>query len=560
MKFSTTNYLLLSLVLTSCSPRPRVNPSIILDKDISIKGVITEDLNLFDPRELTKIKKWQHLDLDTDNLYGVGADRAYNDIIKFKSRKEIVVAVIDSGVDIYHEDLKDIIWINEDEIPDNGIDDDGNGYIDDIHGWNYIGGIDGSHLNYETLEETRVLKMLQDKASRGEELTKAEIELKNIAQDFVEAGLSKYKPIYLQAVEDEKIYEENKKLLKEKTGIDVVFLTDLVDIESDDEDVTAAVDKMISIWKSYSGGPDGIKRVVEKTGYYVNIGYNPDYNGRTNIVGDIPSDFSDTNYGNNDVKGPDSRHGTHVAGIIAASRDNDLGIKGIADNVKIMALRAVPNGDERDKDIALAIRYAADNGAKIINMSFGKKISPYKEEVDKAFEYAASKGVIFFHSAGNSALDNDGGLTSFPNSYKREGSGVLTVNTIPNWIEVGASTKDNGMGIAARFSNYGAEAVTLFSPGHRIYATTPENTYQALSGTSMAAPVASGVAAIVMGLYPELSAIEVVELIKHTVSKRSLLPVNRPGDTLGLPVMFSNLCETGGIINLFNIVSTIEKK
>lgn len=550
MKSKKYSIALLALLVSACSQNSNKSSN-LGDQDITPKGVIKEDLSALSALELANIMKWQHLDLRGDAHFGVSADMSYLENVSKTKRKVIIVAVIDSGVDINHEDLKDNMWVNSREIPENGIDDDNNGYIDDIHGWNYIGGVDGKNINEENLEETRVFKSLNTRVLNGEELNAEEQINLDKAKAYIEEGLNKYGPYFVEAKSDMKTYLSGMDVLKTKLGIEsIILLSDLEEIESTDDEVNIAKDNLIIIWKKYSKGIVGLKRILEKSRYYVEVGYNANFNARMEIVGDDPSDFTDINYGNNDVKGPDSRHGTHVAGTIAAVRDNNLGINGIADNVKIMALRAVPNGDERDKDIALAIKYAADNGAKIINMSFGKKFSPYKEEVDKAFIYAAKKGVIFFHSAGNSSLDNDGGLTSFPNSYKRTGSGVLKVHTIPNWVEVGASTKDNNYKIAASFSNYGQESVTLFSPGHKIYATTPENTYQALSGTSMAAPVASGVAAVLMGTYPKMSASEILDIIKESVSKASIFPVIRPGSTVAFPVMFTSLSSTGGVINL----------
>lgn len=550
--------LAMTSLITACSQKPIELEKKLGSSDVTIKGAIKEDLSELNIEELSSIKKWQHADLEDSSLYGVSADKAYTQFPNSLPPKEVIVAVIDSGVDIEHEDLKANIWINQNEIPGNGIDDDNNGYIDDINGWNYIGGVDGRNINEESLEETRVVKSLTERLANGEVLSQTEISELEAATAAMNDGLSKYKPLYDQAKIDDAKYQSALVLIRERLGITIENFTDIRNIESEDADILLAKKDLISVYRMYSRGPVGLARILEKAGYYVNIGYNQNFDARSEIVGDDPSDFTDIRYGNNDVKGPDSVHGTHVAGTIAAVRNNKLGMNGIADNVKIMALRAVPNGDERDKDIALAIRYAADNGAKIINMSFGKKFSPYKVEVDKAFEYAAKKGVIFFHSAGNSSLNNDGGKTSFPNSYKRVGTGVLKVNTIANWVEVGASTKDNNMRLAASFSNYGQESVTLFSPGHKIYATTPENTYKALSGTSMAAPVASGVAAFILGRYPDLKASELIQIIKASVLKASTFPVDLPGRGVDMPVMFSTLSATGGVINLLKAMQLAE--
>lgn len=514
------------------------------------------------PEEIVKLKTdpmldWQHKDIDKNNMYGVSADLAYA-TFKLKQEKEIVVAVIDSGVDHKHADLKDVMWINEGEIANNGIDDDGNGYIDDIYGWNYIGGADGSHLNDETLEQTRIYKNFLNRLQRGEILTANEKELFNEVKNRVETELAKKKKDLKEAKLDKKSLKSYMKVIKAKLGIEK-FETreEIVAIDESDVEIKNIKEALLELWDSYWRGFPGIDRAIENAGYYVNFGLNVDWDARAKIVGDDPSDFSDTNYGNNDVIGPDAGHGTHVAGIIAASRNNLVGMNGIAANVKIMALRAVPNGDERDKDIALAVRYAADNGADIINMSFGKQYSPYKAQVDAAFEYAASKGVLLVHAAGNSAKSVDGGKNNFPNSYKL--AQVYQVNTIPNWIEVSANTKDKGLNLPASFTNYGKEAATLFAPGHRIYSTIPGGMYAAFSGTSMASPVTAGVAALLMSEFPSMTADEARAILMNTVSKPQGLMVRKPEESarrpdFRLPVPFADLTETEGVVNAYKAV------
>lgn len=509
------------------------------------------------------LKNWHHKDLKQDALYGVGTDKTYAEF-NLKQEKEIVVAVIDSGVDYNHEDLKEVMWVNKNEIPGNGIDDDNNGYVDDIYGWNYIGGKDGSHLNDESLEVTRLYKKLLAKVQAGDELSAEESNLFNETKKEVEGGLKRFGDMLGNA-------EKAKKKLAELTfklveaGIKGPKTREEIEaITSNDAEIIKVRDELLKLWDEYRGGFKGIDRIIDIAGYYVKSGYNTNWDARTQIVGDDPSDFSDTDYGNNDVKGPDSSHGTHVAGSIAATRGNNIGMDGIAGNVKIMALRAVPNGDERDKDIALAIRYAADNGAHIINMSFGKDYSPYKEEVDKAFQYAAKKGVLFLHAAGNSSKSVDGGTNNFPNSYLKQGSGVLAVNTIENWIEVGASTKDYGLNLPASFTNYGAKAVTLFSPGHKIYSTTPENEYAAYSGTSMATPVAAGVISALMSEFPTMTGPEARAIILATVSQELELAVRKPDESartpdFRLPVPFKELSETGGVINLYKAMKLADE-
>jgi subtilisin family serine protease len=261
---------------------------------------------------------------------------------------------------------------------------------------------------------------------------------------------------------------------------------------------------------------------------------------RANIVGDNENDINDKYYGNNNVMVSNDacEHGTHVSGIIAAVRKNGKGMDGIADNVRIMMIRAVPDGDEHDKDIALGIRYAVDNGAKVINMSFGKSFSPGKKWIDEAVEYAEAKGVLLVHAAGNDH--------NYPNNIMLNNQSRAT-----NWITVGASASGDakGEGVTAYFSNYGKEQVDVFAPGANIYATFPGgNVYRSLDGTSMASPVVAGTAAFLFYYFPYLTP----EQVKLCIEKSAQAPpikVRKPGsDQL---VDLSEISKTGGIINTY---------
>jgi len=274
-------------------------------------------------------------------------------------------------------------------------------------------------------------------------------------------------------------------------------------------------------------------------------------NYRGDIVKDNENDITDSVYGNNDIMASDPMHGTHVSGIIGAERNNAIGINGIADNVRIMMIRAVPNGDEHDKDIALAIRYAVNNGARVINMSFGKNLSPQKSWVDDAVRYAESKGVLLIHAAGNDA-ENVDSVDNFPNpNYKNSRSHAK------NWITVGASSdpraEENFKSYTASFSNYGKKEVDVFAPGTRIYSTLPGgNKYGNLDGTSMAAPVVTGVAALIMEYFPSLSP----EEVKYCIEKSAIMPTmkaKKPG-TENEMVPFSDLSVSGGILNAYGAV------
>jgi cell wall-associated protease len=287
---------------------------------------------------------------------------------------------------------------------------------------------------------------------------------------------------------------------------------------------------------------DGAESFENTLAYY----YNPEFNPRE-VIGDNPEDYDQMGYGNNDVRGPDSDHGTHVAGIIAAERDNGLGIEGVANNVRIMSLRAVPDGDERDKDVALAIKYAVDNGAQVINMSFGKDYSPGKSAVDEAVKYALKNDVLLVHAAGN---DNKEIFTknNFPNDEFLK-KGLFGPRYADNWVEVGANSWKSGEDLAAEFSNYSAEHVDIFAPGVAIYSAEPGNEYQNHQGTSMAGPVVAGVAALVRSYFPDLTAKQVKEVLMQSAVVQNVM-VKRPGAEEGdALVPFKRLSVSGGVVD-----------
>jgi subtilisin family serine protease len=416
---------------------------------------------------------------------GMKTDKAYQ-LLKNKKPKAVIVAVIDSGVDIEHEDLQGKIWTNEKEIPKNGIDDDKNGYIDDVHGWNFLGNKRGQNLDAARLEKTRILAKLMlkyDGIDPSSIKNDAEYELYLKVKSEVAEGRAEFEP-YMEMLEQ--FDAETKKYIE---------------------------DQML---------------------YNLNV----DFNDRA-LIGDNPDDFNDIHYGNSDVEGPDALHGTHVAGIIAAIRGNNLGGDGVADNVKIMSIRTVPNGDEFDKDIYLAIKYAVDNGASVINMSFGKAYSPHQEKVYEAFQYADSKGVLLIHAAGNDAKDID-----IEPNYPTSMYSFQEVK-LDHFLTIGASTKNKGEELTASFSNFGKKGVDIFAPGFEIYNSVTENQYQNLQGTSMAAPMVAGVAAMLKSYFPSLSMSEIKSII---LSSGTTYKGN-----------FLNLSATGKVVNVYNAVKSCQK-
>jgi subtilisin family serine protease len=502
-------------------------------------------------------ENWFHLDAENSGIAGISTEEAYKELIKDKeARREVVVAVIDSGIDIEHEDLQGKIWINADEVAGNGKDDDGNGYIDDVHGWNFIGGKDGQNVNYDTYEITRLYRSLSQKyeGKTAEEVAdKEEFALYQEVKAEFESEVNKMREQAAGFMGFYERYELAKLQLREALGKEDYTEEELEAFKPEDDKLKEA--KAVLQFAVLNGLSD--EQMQEGNEYFTRFlkyNYNPNYNSRE-IVGDNYADLNDRYYGNNDVEGPDAQHGTHVAGIIAAVRGNEQGMDGVAEPVKIMVIRAVPNGDERDKDVANAIYYAVDNGANIINMSFGKAYSPQKEAVDAAVQYAEEKGVLLVHAAGNEGKDIDE-ENNFPT--KRF---LNSKESAPNWLEVGASSWGGATNFVGDFSNYGRKTVDVFAPGVDIFSTTPDNEYESLSGTSMAAPVTTGVAALIMAYYPDLSAEDVKKIITKSSVKYKRFKVNMPGEEDPLnTVRFKKLSASGGIVNAYEALKLAERK
>jgi subtilisin family serine protease len=516
---------------------------------------------------------WYQLDLATTGYNGISLDKAY-EFIKSKKIKStrITVAVIDSGIDTLHEDLKPILWKNSKEIPGNGIDDDHNGYIDDVHGWNFIGGKDGRNLKEDSYEGARVYYALkpkwENKVVNEAELSAAD---KKEYKTFLEA---KQKTVGNIEVSELPLMKEmlerlqaGDSIIKKDIGKDEYTAKDIKDYNPTNTNAQAAKGVLLNISQLNNSDDITNAQLIEELNGEVRKAESastPPENFRKEIVQDDETNINDRYYGNNDIMANTPFHGTHCSGIIAAARDNGKGIQGIADNVRIMMVRAVPDGDEHDKDIANAIRYAVDNGAKIISMSFGKDFSPQKQWVDDAFKYAESKGVLLVHAAGNDSKDVDT-ASNFPNPVFADGSGRAT-----NVITVGASGDVKNGGLTAYFSNYGKKEVDVFAPGVDIYSTIPGgNTYGKASGTSMACPVVAGVAALILENYPNLTP----QQLKEAIVKTAQAPkgkVNLPtkdvvisnNDSVG-KVNLNDLCVSGGFINAYDAIkyaSTIKPK
>ena len=499
---------------------------------------------------------WFNLDYVENGVRGISTERAYREFLNKKSSKTIIVAIIDSGVDINHEDLKDIIWVNSKEIPNNGIDDDKNGYIDDINGWDFLGGKDGTDITRETMEVTREFARLKKVYQYIQDISSLSPAMK-IDYDLYKKYKTKYEA-KVQELEDQgplviKLYEkyvDSKLLLSSYLKVKDVSKEDLDKITNKDPEDVKKAKRVFELLEQIGQDEEKLKEAYEYYDAQFKFGINLSFNPR-GIVGDDVDNVNDRDYGNNEVKGPDARHGTHVAGIVAANRNNTVGISGVAGDVKIMAVRAVPEGDERDKDVANAIRYAVDNGAKIINMSFGKSVSPQKQAVDNAVRYAQKKGVLLIHAAGNENEDIDVN-DNFPSKNFSDGKQA------DNWIEVGATSWMQAPSSVAEFSNYGHKMVDVFAPGVDLKSTVVGSRYEDLSGTSMSAPVVTGLAALLMTYYPEFDYKKIKQIILNSAIKLSKLKVSQPG-TRQL-VDFSLLSSTGGIVNAYEAVKMAEEE
>lgn len=520
-------------------------------------------------------ENWFNLSNANDKMHGVGAERTYSDLTKGMKADTVIVCVLDGGVDYNHEDLKGVMWHNPGEIPGNGVDDDKNGYVDDVYGWNFIGGKNGENVEHDNLEFVRLLRPLEKRFKDKDASTiapseKADFEQYQKLKAEYDSETSEAKQGLSGIMGFKQALGIVKDAIKKQRKVDTVTYADFAAYEVP-KDATSGYKRLVTqlkkfivseeSWKDiHTEISEGIKQLNSRLDYNLNLDYDP-----RSIVGDHYEDASEKYYGNPDVKGPDASHGTHVAGIIGANRFNNVGIFGVATPVKIMAVRCVPDGDERDKDVANGIRYAVDNGAKIINMSFGKAYSYNKKVVDDAVKYAESKGVLLVHAAGNDNQNND--LKRFyPNQHFDDG-GIAT-----NWIEVGALSWMPGAKLVAPFSNYGKVEVDVFAPGVDINSCKVDGGYIAESGTSMASPVCAGCCALLKVYFPNLTPAQIKSIIEQSTDKSMAnSKVNCPGGKKKMigkgmkdkKVKFGTLSKTGGMVDVyaaFKLAQSMQKK
>lgn len=490
--------------------------------------------------DLTEAEKqnWGHLDLLVDTIPGMSVDKAYAEIIKNKKGKKVIVAVIDSGIDIDHEDLDANIWTNTDEKPGNGKDDDNNGYIDDVHGWNFLGDAYDEQLEY--------VRILASGNTNHPDYSRAQTEYQK--------SYDKYTGIKTQYDQIHQQVKNAHEVLSKHFGKQNYTQKEVAAIKTEDQTLGQAQQVAQFIYsndiESLSEAIDEIEDSLKSINERLNVHLNKNLKGRK--TGDDPDDFNQKYYGNGNVKPvkKDERHGTHVAGVIAAERNNGKGTKGVANNVEIMSIRAVPNGDEYDKDVAFAIRYAVDNGASIINGSFGKSFSPHSDKVREAIAYAAKNDVVFVHAAGNDSKNVDT-EPNFPDDN------INGKEVSDSYIRVGALSWKYGSNLLATFSNYGKQNVDIFAPGFQVYSPKPGNEYDFIDGTSFAAPNVAGVAALIRSYYPKLTAAQVKQVILNSgLDIKTKVVVGGNTDNIK---PFADVVKSGKIANAYNALIMASK-
>lgn len=547
---TTLSAVAIAAVMASCG----TTAPIVATPIQPINPTLTKNAALTD----AQLKQWSAMDLVKDTVPGMSVDRAYSELIKNRKGEIVIVGVIDSGVDIDHEDLKNVLWTNPGEIAGNGIDDDENGYIDDVHGWNFIGDIIA-----ENMEFVRIVRKLGPKYEGKDDSSISAADRKEFA--LYEKAKAEFEKELAETTMNNDRYQQMVSQLKPahaaisaKVGKEDYTQEDLAGIKNaspEEQQQIGMLNQMLNFGETV---PEVLTQMNKGITYFQSrldghFNTTTDFRG---VLGDNPDDITDNIYGDGNVASSEesrenAKHGTHVAGIIGAQRNNGIGMNGVANNVQLMAVRAVPDGDEYDKDIALAIRYAVDNGAKVLNTSFGKYYSPHSEWVYDAIRYAASKDVLIVNAAGNDGLDLDT-VNVYPNDQIDNNAEIAD-----SFLTVGALNFEFGDKMVANFSNYGKINVDVFAPGVKIWATTPLNTYEFLQGTSMAAPNVAGVAAVIRSYYPKLSASQVKRIIMDSGISPNIKVVlaGDPSNT----ELFSNISKSGKMVNLYNAFIMADK-
>lgn len=539
----------------------------------STKGLKTE----ISKTDLTSLEMqtWHQKDYVSDGIPGISLEKWYHEN-KTKKNNSIIVALIDTQIDLKHEDLQGQFWTNSKEIPDNNIDDDHNGYIDDIQGWSFTGTKNNGYVVWSNYEYVRILRdwgpLYQNKTE--DQISQKEI---NDYKEYLKAAemfrkKDSYYKNWLKSLNyNVSVFPLVKDTLKyffpkedyTYQQLDSMYKIHKINDKSyiqrrndKDKDLGALIDYMMINLETNQKTLEAIKDKQTQIDSVVNKNLNINYNERLSI-GDNPS-ILEKGYGNNNISNTKEgyrliqNHSTMMAGVIGGNKNNTLGVKGILQNVKFMPLNISPSGDEHDKDIAMAVYYAVDNGAKIINMPLGKEFSLHKQWIIDAFKYAEKQNVLIVHSAGNSGLDIDKNPV-YPNDTSLD----INVEFCNNFITVGSTNHILNDKFVSNYSNYGKENVDLFAPGEEIYTTAAGNSYKVDSGTSLSTPMVSGTAALIWTYYPTLTAKEVKEIILNSGTSYDL-EVIIPG-TKDKKIKFSELSKSGKVLNTYNAMILAKK-
>ncbi|RZS93870.1 S8 family serine peptidase [Aquimarina brevivitae] len=546
MKHFLFSFFILSL-LYSCNKQTKI---IVVDRIVAVTKEKQDDIG----------PDWHFKDMVDDTLAGISLQKAYNELLKDKQGDTVIVAVIDTETDINHEDLVGSFWVNQKEIPDNNIDDDNNGYVDDIHGWNFLGNAKGENVIFSNYEVIRILRKYD---SLFYQKTEADIDPALLAEfQLYQKALSEKQEIKV-GVENLK---KRAEVLLNRVRNATSFFDSIYGPDANKEALIKSyqpVDSMTEKLKKdkllfLKGGltDDLLLTLIEQQEGLLTKSLDPQYNERT-ITGDDPYNIGDKNYGNNNVSGnlKELYHGTLVSGILSANRNDTIGVKGISDHILLMPLAISANGDEHDKDIALAIRYAVDNGADIINMSSGKSYSLNQQWVQDAVRYAADNDVLFVTSAGNDNLD----LDTDKHSYYPNDNVDNETEISDSFIMVGASTSYPNERFLFSSSNYGKNNVDIFAPGVGIKTTIPFHKYRLANATSVATPIVAGVAALLKSYYPEFTAAEIKDILLQSGTTYQVEVEIEQEDGTTKTVPFSELSKSGKVVNAYNALLMAEQ-
>lgn len=504
-----------------------------------------------------ELKTWWQKDVEQDTIPGISLNRAYNELLQNRKGEEVIVAVLDTKMDIDHEDLKQQLWVNVGEIPNNGIDDDKNGYIDDVNGWNFLGNSKGEDVVFQQAEVTRIVKKYKSKYENRLEEDFSEVEKKEYslymrARKAFEMDISKYQGYIKYYDSTSVVFRKANDIVSEllsRDKFDISEVDSLAKVHTELEDELSYFSELLK----YGDTEEGLKKLAIKTSIKLNASYGLNVDERA-LLNDDPHSLSDVPYGNNILinNSLEFQHSTAVSGVLCATRENNLGINGVSNNIKIMPVVMVAEGDEYDKEVALAIKYAVDNGADIINMSWGKYFSIHPDWVKEAFQYAAKNNVLMVSGAGNNHKNID-----FQTIYPIDNSDG--VEFVDNFIKVGATTHRMDSTLVAWFSNYGKMDVDIFAPGAKIYSTDIENEYRFSDGTSIASPITAGVAALVKSYYPKLTAAELKMIVIESGTPIKLdMKIRKEDNTMEM-MQFSELSKSGKILNAYNALILAEK-